>query len=92
MEEQNPKKIKAKKYKGMLEWILDREGHDFLVAVDRNWMRNEENLHGLVDKVVEELNIPKEILIKQGRFSLYLRHLYKAAAPTQEHLADDKYV
>ena len=55
-------------------------------------MRDEENLHGLVDKIVDELNIPKEILVKQGRFSLYLRHLYKAAAPTQEHLADDKYV
>lgn len=24
-------KTKAKKYRGMLEWILDREGHEFLI-------------------------------------------------------------
>jgi len=28
-------KTKAKKYHGMLEWILEREGHEFLIAVDR---------------------------------------------------------
>ncbi len=30
-EPQNPKKIKGKRYKGLLEWILDREGHELLV-------------------------------------------------------------
>ena len=33
----NPKKIikKGKRYHGLLEWILDRDGHEFLVDVDR---------------------------------------------------------
>ena len=61
--EQNPKKLKAKRYKGMLEWILDREGHDFLVAVDRSFIRDESNLVGLAEKMAEDLNMPKEILV-----------------------------
>jgi hypothetical protein len=48
---QNPKKLRARRYKGMLEWILDREGHEFLVNVDRSFIRNEENLFGLLDRV-----------------------------------------
>ena len=55
--------MKAKRYKGMLEWILDREGHDFLVAVDRSFIRDEANLVGLAEKMSEDLNIPKEILV-----------------------------
>ena len=61
--EQNPKKLKAKRYKGMLEWILDREGHEFLVAVDRSFIRDESNLVGLAEKMAEDLNMPKEILV-----------------------------
>ena len=64
VEEQNPKKLKAKRYRGMLEWILDRDGHEFLVAVDRNFIRDESNLIGFADKLSEDLNIPKEILLK----------------------------
>ena len=48
----------------MLEWILDREGHEFLVHVDRSFIRNEENLYGLLERVNKEMNISKEVLIK----------------------------
>ena len=89
--QQDSKKVKNKKYKGIMEWILDREGHEFLVQIDRNFLRDEENLHDLIDKLSEELQISKSTL-KKGRFSLYLRHLYKAAAPTAENLQDDKYL
>ena len=34
MEPVNPKKLKAKRYKGLLEWICDREGHESLVKDD----------------------------------------------------------
>lgn len=61
--EQNPKKLKAKRYKGMLEWILDRDGHEFLVAVDRSFIRDESNLVGLAEKMADDLNMPKEILV-----------------------------
>jgi len=36
---QNPKKLKAKKYKGLMEWILERDGHEFLVDVERAFIR-----------------------------------------------------
>lgn len=76
----------------MLEWILDREGHEFLVHVDRSFIRNEENLYGLLERVNKEMNISKEVLIKQNKFQLYVRHLYKAAAPTSEHLSSEHYL
>ena len=30
---------KAKKYNGLLEWVLDQEGHEFLVEVDRSFIK-----------------------------------------------------
>ncbi len=77
----NPKKIKAKRYKGLLEWICDREGHEFLVEVDRSYIRNPLNHIGLMKKFFEELNIQVDESQKKRRFDLYLKHLYKAAAP-----------
>jgi hypothetical protein len=41
------KKIKAKRYKGLLEWVLDQEGHEFLVEIDRAYLKNKMNLEGL---------------------------------------------
>lgn len=61
---QNPKKLRARRYKGMLEWILDREGHEFLVQVDRSFIRNEENLFGLMDRINKEMSISKDLLVK----------------------------
>lgn len=34
------KKVKPKKFKGLLEWVLEQEGHEFLVDVDRNFIKN----------------------------------------------------
>lgn len=47
MEPVNPNKVKAKRYKGLLEWICDREGHEFLVEIERNWLKDPLNLIGL---------------------------------------------
>ena len=55
--------MKAKRFKGMLEWILERDGHEFLVAVDRSFIRDEANLVGLAEKMSDDLNMPKEILV-----------------------------
>ena len=45
----NTKKIikKGKRYNGLLEWILDRDGHEFLCDVDRAFLRDNTNLIGL---------------------------------------------
>jgi hypothetical protein len=56
----NPKKIKAKRYKGLIEWICDREGHEFLIDVDRSYIRDSFNHFGLKEKFFEELNIQCE--------------------------------
>jgi len=56
----NPKKIKAKRYRGLIEWICDREGHEFLIDVDRSYIRNKLNHYGVKEKFFEELNIQCE--------------------------------
>ena len=45
----NPKKIikKGKRYSGLLEWILDRDGHELLCEVDRAYLRDKFNMIGL---------------------------------------------
>ena len=92
MDPTNPKKIKAKRYKGLLEWICDREGHEFLVEIDRSYIRNPMNHTGLMKKFFEELNIQVDKSQQKSRFDLYLKHLYKAAAPSAQHLQDEKYL
>ena len=86
MEPVNPKKLKAKRYKGLLEWICDREGHEFLVEVDRAYIRDPSNHVGLMNKFYEELSIGVDKANSERRFDQYLKHLYKAAAPTPAHL------
>ncbi len=56
----NPKKIKGKKYNGLIEWICDREGHEFLVHVDRGFIRDSFNLFGVEEQFFKELNIGQD--------------------------------
>ena len=90
-DQQNPKKVKGKRYNGLLEWIMDRDGHEFLVDVDREFIRDKFNYHGLREKFIDELNISPENM-SERQFQIYIKHLYKAAAPTQENLQDEKYL
>ena len=64
----NPKKIKAKRYKGLIEWICDREGHEFLIDVDRSYIRNPMNHFDLKEKFFEELNIQCDKEQRDRRF------------------------
>ena len=91
-EEEDPlKKIqKAKRFKGLLEWVVDQEGHNYMCEVDRSFIKNKENLIGLKEKMKEELQ-SKDNTIDDKQFNLYIRHLYKASTPTTENLADEKY-
>lgn len=57
--------MKGKRYNGLLEWIVDREGHEFLVEVDRNYIKDPINWHGLREKFIEDMNIPKDNLTKK---------------------------
>lgn len=85
IQDQQPKKIKGKRYNGLLEWIMDRDGHEFMVEVDREFIRDKFNYHGLREKFIDELNISEDNM-SERQFQIYIKHLYKAAAPTQENL------
>ena len=54
----NQKQKIRKGYDGLLEWILERDGHEFLVDVDRQYIRDTFNQEGICEKFVKDLNIP----------------------------------
>lgn len=49
---------KGKRFHGLLEWILDREGHEYMVEVDRAFLRDNSNLVGLKKYFTASLSIP----------------------------------
>jgi len=56
------KVVRAKRFNGLLEWVLDQESHEYLVDVDREFIKNKENLIGLKEKLQDELNLKDEKL------------------------------
>jgi hypothetical protein len=56
------RQLKPKKFNGLLEWVLQQEGHEFLVDIDRSYIKNKENLIGLKEKLKEELNMKEDQL------------------------------
>ncbi len=49
--EPSKRKVKAKKFRGLLEWVMEQEGHEFLVDIDRSFIKNKQNLIGLKEKL-----------------------------------------
>jgi len=82
-EETDPtkKKVKPKRFKGLLEWVLEQEGHEFMVDVDRSFIKNKQNLEGLKEKLQKETS-SKEESLDDRTFNMYIRHLYKSSRPT----------
>lgn len=78
---ENEKTVKNHRFNGLLEWILEREGHDFMIEVDREYIRDAFNHTGLMEKFMSDLNLSEENMSKT-QFKLYLKHLYKSSAPT----------
>jgi hypothetical protein len=83
--------VKNHRFNGLLEWILEREGHEFLVEVDRQYIKDQFNHTGLMEKFMSDLNLTEETM-SRTQFKLYLKHLYKSSAPTQQNLEDEKYL
>lgn len=54
-------KVKAKRFKGLLEWILDREGNEYLVEVDRGYLKDKQNLTGIKEQFQQSLGPSDEI-------------------------------
>lgn len=86
-----PKKVKAKRYNGLLEWITEREGHEFLVQIDRGFLKDKMGLIGIKEKFIKELNLAND-RDSEKKFNMMLTHLFQSSCPTPEALADEKYV
>ena len=82
--------MKPKRFKGLLEWILDREGNEYLAEVDRAFFKDSQNLVGIKEQFQQSLGPNDQI--SDNQFQQYVRHLYKAQAPNPESLQDDKYL
>ena len=61
-----------------IQWFSQLEGHDFLLPVDRNFLKDQSNLSGL-----SELNLPKERL---AQCKVLMGRQY---GPTEEELANE---
>ena len=48
-------KVKPKRFKGLLEWILDREGNEYLAEVDRAFFKDSQNLVGIKEQFQQSL-------------------------------------
>ena len=59
---QKQKIVKNHRFNGLLEWILEREGHDYLVEVDREYIRDHFNHHGLMEKFMHDLSLTDETM------------------------------
>jgi hypothetical protein len=70
---------------------LEREGHEYLVDIDRSYIKDYKNHYGLKEKLISELNL-KSSEMSEKQFKFYIRHLYKSGAPTKEDLVDEKYL
>jgi hypothetical protein len=44
-----------------------------------------------MEKFMADLNLTEETMSK-SQFRLYLKHLYKSSAPSQQNLEDEKYL
>jgi hypothetical protein len=62
-----------------------------LVEIDRKFLMDKFNLFGIREKFIEDQNIPAEN-ISECHFKMYIKHLYKAKAPTPENLKDENYL
>lgn len=56
------KKLKNKRYNGLLEWVLDQEGHEFLCEIDRSYLKDKSNLIGIREKLKNELSLKEDAM------------------------------
>ena len=56
--------VKRHRFNGLLEGILERDGHEFMIDVDREYIRDQFNHVGLMDKFMGDLNLSSETMSK----------------------------
>ena len=50
------KKVSPVKFNGLLEWIVQQDGHEFLVEVDRAFIKDKLNLIGIREHLCRDLD------------------------------------
>lgn len=50
------KKVSPVKFNGLLEWIVQQDGHEFLVEVDRSFIKDKLNLIGIREQLCRDLD------------------------------------
>ena len=50
------KKVSPVKFNGLLEWIVQQDGHEFLVEVDRAFIKDKLNLIGIREQLCRDLD------------------------------------
>ena len=50
------KKVSPVKFNGLLEWIVQQDGHEFLVEVNRSFIKDKLNLIGIREQLCRDLD------------------------------------
>ena len=65
---------------GWIKWFCGLEGHEFLVEIDEDFIRDQFNLYGL------QVSFPKD------KFKTCLKMILSPLAPNEEDLADEHFM
>ncbi len=74
--------MREKRVNGLLEWIMDGNGFECLVQVDRKFLASQSNFYGLRSQIIRNLNKdPKQYSEKY--FALIIKHLLSSKEPSR---------
>ena len=65
---------------GWIKWFLSLEGHEYLIEVDENYIRDPFNLYGLQRQMGKE------------KFTQCIKMILSPSAPNEEDLADEAFL
>ena len=65
---------------GWIQWFCSLEGHEFLVEIDEDYIKDSFNLYGL------QVNFPKD------KFKTCLKMILSPLAPNEEDLNDEHFL
>jgi len=69
--------------RGWIKWFSSLEGHEFIVEVDEEYIRDPFNLYGLKSQLPN---------VSTDKFKDLLKMILQPAAPNEEDLADDQFL
>mmetsp|Transcript_10014 Transcript_10014/g.15190 ORF Transcript_10014/g.15190 Transcript_10014/m.15190 type:complete len:158 (+) Transcript_10014:674-1147(+) len=82
--------MREKRINGLLEWIMDGNGFECLVSVDREFIATKSNLHGMRTQIIKNLHKDAKQYTEKY-FDLIIKHLLNSKEPSRQDLENEEY-